>query len=183
MSTLAIMTADELLRLPANGARYELIRGELRTMSPAGGRHGAIASRLANSLGPFVEANRLGQTYAAETGFRLASNPDTVRAPDFAFLGAERAALVDEVEGFIPGAPDFAAEVLSPGDSFAAVEEKVSMWLSAGTAVVIVIDPAVRQVVVRRRSSTTTEVLGERDAVSVPELFPGWSMAVARLFG
>lgn len=181
MTALAIMTADELLRLPTNGARYELIQGELRTMSPAGGRHGAIASRLANSLGPFVEENDLGRTYAAETGFRLASDPDTVRAPDFAFLGHKRAAQVGDVEGFVPGAPDFAAEVLSPSDTYAAVEEKVNTWLSAGTAVVIVLDPAVRQVVARRQNSST-QVFGENDSLSVPELFPGWSMPVARLF-
>lgn len=182
MSALAFMTADELARLPGQGVRYELIRGELRVMSPAGGRHGAIASRLANSLGPFVETHRLGQTYAAETGFRLASNPDTVRAPDFAFLRTEHADRVGDVEGFIPSAPDFAAEVLSPRDSYAAVEEKVNAWLSAGTAVVLIVDPAAR-VVVARRQNDASQVFGERDTVTIPELFPGWSVPVARLLG
>lgn len=181
MTTLTGITADELFRLPANGARLELIQGELRSTSPAGGRHGAIASRLTVSLGGFVEANNLGRTYAAETGFRLARDPDTVRAPDLAFIRRERVAQLGDVEGFIPGAPDFAVEVLSPSDSYAAVEEKVAGWLAAGTAVVAVVDPAVRRVVARSRTGTTT-VFAERDSLTIPELFPGWSMPVTAMF-
>lgn len=104
-----------------------------------------------------------------------------MRAPDLAFLGRERAAQVGDVEGFIPGAPNLAAEVLSPNETSAAVEVKVNDWLLAGTAVVVIVDPAVRQVVVRRRNGTS-ELLGEHDSLVVPELFPGWTLAVASLF-
>jgi Uma2 family endonuclease len=98
-------------------------------------------------LAQYAEENRLGTVYAAETGFRLASDPDTVRAPDVAFVSQARVEAVGEVEGFWPEAPDLAVEVVSPGDSYSEVEEKVFAWLDAGTKMVVVINP-------RQRSAT-----------------------------
>jgi Uma2 family endonuclease len=73
------VTANELLHMPDDDFRYELVRGELRQMNPAGNVHGRIAVRVTWRLAQHVEENRLGTVYAAETGFRLASDPDTVR--------------------------------------------------------------------------------------------------------
>ena len=75
-----IMTADRLLAMPDDGKRYELVEGKLRMMSPAGGRHGRIALKLGRRIGDYVEQQNLGETFAAETGFLLQKNPDTVRA-------------------------------------------------------------------------------------------------------
>jgi hypothetical protein len=110
------VTADELFHMPDDGFRYELVQGELRRMNPAGNVHGRIAVRITWRLAQYVEENRLGTVYAAETGFRLASDPDTVRAPDVAFVSQARVEAVGEVEGFWPEAPDLAVEVVSPGD-------------------------------------------------------------------
>lgn len=85
-----LMTADELMRLPDDGQRYELVRGELRTMAPGGDEHGSIAGTFHSSLGPYVRAHNLGRTYVADTGYRLTTDPDTVRAPDVAFVRRER---------------------------------------------------------------------------------------------
>ena len=76
-----LTTADELLRHPGDGYRYELIEGELKRMAPAGNEHGMLALRLAAKLWNFVDAKGLGVAYAAETGFKISANPDTVRAP------------------------------------------------------------------------------------------------------
>lgn len=118
-------TADELLHMPDDGFRYELVRGELRRMTPADSQHGRIAVRITWRLARHVEENRLGNMYATETGFRIGTDPDTVRAPDVAFVSRERVEAVGEVEGFWPEAPQLAVEVISPGDSYADVEEKV----------------------------------------------------------
>jgi hypothetical protein len=75
------VTADELLHMPDDGFRYELVRGELRRTTPAGNVHGRVAAKFAWRLARLVEENRLGTVYAAETGFRLGTDPDTVRAP------------------------------------------------------------------------------------------------------
>jgi len=84
------VTADELLLMPYEGFRYVLVKGELRRMNTAGNVHGRIAASITWRLAQYVEENQLGTVYAAETGFRLSSDPDTVRAPDVAFLGQRR---------------------------------------------------------------------------------------------
>ncbi len=132
MKTSAV-TSDDLLRMPNDGHRYELLGGELRKMAPAGQKHGRIIINIATPLDQTVRANRLGVVYAAETGFQLTRNPDTVRAPDVAFVSSERLAKLGEVEGYWPGAPDLAVEVISSSDSYADVEDKVFDWLTAGT--------------------------------------------------
>jgi len=111
-------TADELLRLPDDGYRYELVRGELRKMSPAGSRHGVVAAAIIGSLAPFVREHSLGKVFTSETGFLIQRDPDTVRAPDCAFVQTER--FID-TPGYFPGAPDLAVEVISPGDSYSEV--------------------------------------------------------------
>src|SRR5688572_16805868 len=98
-------TAEELLRVPDDGFRYELVRGELRRMTPAGNVHGRVAMNAAWPLAQYVKAHDLGTVYAAETGFILARDPDTVRAPDAAFVSRARLEAVGEVEGYWPGAP------------------------------------------------------------------------------
>src|SRR5437868_5157352 len=91
VQTLGHMTAEDLLALPGgSGERYELIRGELHTMPPAGGEHGRVGARILGPLLTFVQDHDLGEVFAAETGFRIARNPDTLRAPDCAYLRAER---------------------------------------------------------------------------------------------
>ena len=131
-------------------------------MSPAGHAHGRVAARLTISLGLVVEQNSLGAVYAAETGFVLSRHPDTVRAPDVAFVRGERLASAP-AEGFFPGPPDLAVEVVSPTDTYSAVEEKVFGWLEAGCRAVVVLDPR-RQVasVYRSRQSILDPLRGRR---------------------
>ena len=141
MSTATQITAEQLLEMPEN--RWcELVEGELREMTPASWRHGAIVTRLATLLDRHVGEHRLGLVLTGEPGFLLASDPDTVRAPDVAFLRSERLAATPPREAFWPGAPDLAIEVLSPGDTVHEVREKASAWLDAGAAL---IDPIDRQ--------------------------------------
>jgi Uma2 family endonuclease len=176
------ITADELLRMPPDGFRYELVRGELRKMSPSGHKHGEVAVRFTWRLAQRVEPNGLGKVYAAETGFLLSSNPDTVRAPDVAFVSRKRIEEVGDVKGFWPGAPDLAVEVISPGDSYAEVEEKVFEWLDAGSRVVLVLNPQKRTVTLYRSRAEIT-LLTENDKLAVEDVVPGWLVEVKELFG
>src|SRR4051794_31198147 len=121
-----LMTAEELLRLPRDGNRYELVRGELRKMSPTGAEHSRIAGRFAASLGHYVLEQGLGEVFVTEPGFVLATNPDTVRSPDLAFVTAARLATAGQVRGFWTGAPDLALEVISPHDLYTEVDDKIA---------------------------------------------------------
>lgn len=174
-------TAEELLRLPDDGHRHELVKGELRSMAPAGGMHGVIAVRMTLSLGNHVRTHNLGEVFAAETGFRIATNPDTVRAPDVAFVSRARIEQIELPKGYWPGAPDLAIEVVSPSDSYEAVEEKVLDWLAAGTQMVVVLNPAKRTASVHRGAQA--QLLTEHDTLSGGDVVPGWSVPVRDLFG
>ena len=142
-----LITAEQLLRMPRTGRR-ELIAGEVREMTPAGHAHGRIAGRLHTLLGAHVEGRGLGTVYAAETGFLLAREPDTVRAPDVAFVVRDR--VIDDAPGYFPGPPDLAAEVVSPDERVQDVEEKARAWLDSGTRLVWVVWPNTRTVSVYR---------------------------------
>ena len=173
-------TADELLGLPRGMWRYELVAGTLRRMSPAAYRHGAIVARLASRLGPFVEQNGLGETCGAETGFLLHRNPDTVRAPDAAFISTDTLALVGPVTGFFPGAPDLAVEVRSPSDRDADLGSKIMGWLDAGSRAVLLIDPERERAAVYRPGNRMASFLRD-DIVELPDVLPGWSLTLAEI--
>jgi Uma2 family endonuclease len=180
-TTQQLVTAEDLLHIPDNGFRYELVRGELKKMAPAGHRHGRIAINVTTPLDQHVRAHNLGVVYAAETGFKLASNPDVVRAPDVAFIRRERVEEVGDVEGYWPGAPDLAVEVVSPSDTYADVQEKVFDWLEAGARMVIVVMPRRRSVTVYRALNDII-VLTENDSLDGGDAVPGWTMSIKDLF-
>jgi Uma2 family endonuclease len=181
MSTKTLMSAEELLALPDDHMRHELIEGELTTMTPAGYEHGRVAFRVAVLLGQFLAKNPIGDAFAAETGFWIGSDPDTVRAPDLAFVSRERVPEVRAARGFGRGAPDFAVEVISPDDSYAEVDLKVEQWLRAGSRLVWVVNPRTRKVVVHAPGVIVTRA--GSDLLDGGEVLPGFSCAVAELFG
>jgi Uma2 family endonuclease len=175
------ITAQELLLMPDNGMRRELIQGELREMPPSGHRHGQVAIKISWPLAQYVEEHGLGVVYAAETGFLLERDPDTVRAADAAFVVASRVAQVTNERGFFPGAPDLAIEVISPGDSYTEVEAKVEEWLTAGCRMVVVVNPRNRTVKVYRRL-TDIKVLTMDDTFDGDDVVPGFQLLINRLF-
>jgi Uma2 family endonuclease len=182
MSTTTVVTADELLALPMGmGKRYELVAGELRVMSPAGWRHGGVVGRLQTRLGSFIEGNNLGRVFGAETGFLLERDPDTVRAPDFAFIAREHLPNVEPSEAYWPGAPDLAVEVLSPGDTAGEISEKVEAWLAAGCAAIWVVDPKLKTVTIYR-SPTNVQIVAANEALLGDPVVPGFACAVSEIF-
>lgn len=174
-----IMTAEQLEQAGDLG-RCELLRGELVMMSPAGSRHGDVANNLAFHLTLHAKATGQGKVKAAETGFILERNPDTVRAPDVAFVRASRLHL-DTREGFFPGPPDLAVEVLSPGDGAGEVLEKVQQWLDAGCERVWIADPPRGTITVHRKDNPV-RVWREGETLVDESLLPGFSLPVSDVF-
>ena len=175
-----LITADELLRMPDDGNRRELVSGELREMTPAGHEHGRYTMRFSVPLGQHVDENNLGVVYAAETGFQLSTNPDTVRAPDVAFVARERAASVSAGPGYFR-APDLAVEVVSPSDTYAEVESKVEDWLRAGCRLVVVVNPR-NQTLKTYRALTDIAVLTVDDTLDAGDVVPGFRLPVRKVF-
>lgn len=171
----ALMTADELLQLPDDGWRHELVRGELRTMSPSGARHGRVAARIIASLTLHVDRHHLGAVYASEAGFRISRNPDSVRAPDAAYVRTER---VVDTPKFFEGAPDAAFEVVSPNDTYSEIEEKTLDWLRAGVRTVVIVDPRTRSARIHRSAGAATVA----DVIDIEDVIPGWRLPLAEIF-
>jgi Uma2 family endonuclease len=175
MTAVTSMTADELLQLPSDGWRYELVRGELRKLSHSGARHGRVAAEIVWSLIAQMKRQRTGAIYSSKTGFRISRQPDTVRAPDAAFVRSER---VIDSAGFFEGPPDAAFEVVSPGDTYTEIEEKTLQWLRAGVRVVVIVDPNTKTARVHRSNSATKV----EDVIEIDDVIPGWRLPLADLF-
>lgn len=174
------MTADDVLRISLPGKVVELVRGRLIVREPPSTRHGAVAASLAWLLGDFVRRHQLGVVFAQDTGFKITSDPDTVRAPDVAFVARERADRIP-ARGYAELSPDLLAEVLSPDDRPAEVLAKVADWLAAGTRLVWVVDPERREIRVYRQDGSLS-VLAPADALQGEGVLPGFSCDVGAVF-
>lgn len=182
LSLNSLMTAEQLEQLSQTGVRCELVAGELHTVSPAGFEHGFVAARILLLLGNHVRAKKLGKSFAAETGFLLSRDPDTVRAPDAAFVSNARLKdLPSNLKSYPPIAPDLVAEVVSPSDTFCEVEEKARYWIESGTSMVLVVDPSTQTLQVYQDEKHIT-VLREADNFDAGEVVPGWRFVVRELF-
>jgi Uma2 family endonuclease len=180
-SRTTAVTAQQLLQMADDGNRYEFVSGKLHMMSPAGGRHGRVAHNVGLVLGIHVRKEDLGVVFAAETGFLISRDPDTVRAPDVAFVSSARLTQLPEDTGYLELAPDLVGEVISPGDTFSEVEEKALGWLTAGTRMVLLVDPGTRTLHVYR-SADNIVVFNDRAEVDASDVVPGWHFAVNELF-
>jgi len=176
-----VMTAEELLQYRNEPYRQELIGGTLYEMEPPGALHGAVAAQIVARLAEHVRHHGLGRVFAAETGFHLRSDPDTVRAPDAAFVTRERIEAIGIPAGYWPGAPDLAVEVVSPSDRGPQVEAKALDWLAAGSRAVVVLDPSDRVATVYRPDAAAEIVAGSR-TLDLDHVVPGFAVPVADLF-
>ncbi len=182
MSTATqLLTAEDLWQLPDDGLRHELVKGELRTMPPAGFEHGVVGNRLSKVLSVHVDSHQLGMVATAETGFLITQNPDTVRGPDCAFVSKERVASLGVPKKYFPGPPDLAVEVVSPSDTVDGVEEKVEEWLSAGTRLVWVLHPRRRRVTVYRPDQKPV-ILTAEENLEGQDVICGFRVRVGDLF-
>lgn len=172
MAPSTLQTAEDLLRFREPGKTAELVRGVLVVQEPPGSAHGARAARLAGRVGAFVERHDLGEVFAQDTGFRIERDPDTVRAPDVAFVARDRLARIPE-EGYAELAPDWVAEILSSGDRPGEVLEKVGQWLGAGVRLVWVLDP-VRDDARVYRADGTVSVVDADGELEGEDVFPGF---------
>ena len=174
------MTADELLLMPRGyGKRYELIRGALVEKVPTGDAHGIVVAIITTVLSLFTGPKNYGGVRSGEPGYLLEIGPDTVRAPDVAWVAPGR--IPEGTQGFPNLAPDLAVEVKSPGNSYPEMGRKAEMWLSFGVRQVWVADPE-HTTVTRYAPDTDPVVFRENDIIDGEDLLPGFTAPVWSLF-
>ncbi len=175
------MTSEELLQLNLPNKRAELVRGILVVREPAGFRHGAVAVRMTLRISQFVEERQLGVVVAAETGFMLRRDPDTVRAPGIAFVSRSRCP-DPEFANFAELAPDLVVEILSPNDRPGDVLAKCADWLDAGSRLVWIVDPGRREGRVYRGDGSAAFIT-EAGSFDGEDVLPGFSCTLASFVG
>jgi Uma2 family endonuclease len=174
------ITAGELLAMPKDGNRHELIRGVLVPKMAPGDPHAVVVFRISTQIGIYSDTHNYGAGRTGEPGYRLDRDPDTVRAPDVAWFSPERMP-AEGTEGYPELAPDFVVEVKSPSNSNPEMAAKARMWLSYGSRMAVVADP---------RNSTLTVYLPNAEPVALSEndifdggdVMPGFSVEVWRFF-
>jgi Uma2 family endonuclease len=175
-----LWTTDDYLQLPEDGRRHELQAGILIAEPQAFPRHGQIQAELTGILRDFVKPRRLG-VVLTQVGFLLSRHPDTIRAPDVAFVRRDRFDANEATRTFFRGAPDLAIEILSPSNRPGEIHAKVADYLAAGSKLVWVIDPA-HDLVSAYRSLLAPRRLESSDLLSGEDVLPGFSISVAALF-
>lgn len=178
-SAARLISAEELLLSDIPNRSTELVRGVLVVREPPGSWHGRLAARVTFRLGQYVYPRRAGELFSQDTGFQIERDPDTVRAPDVAFVAAARMPQVGR-RGYAPIAPDLAVEILSPGDRPAEVLAKVADWLRAGTSLVWVIDPD-RALAHVHRADGTIAIVRDNEALDGEDVLPGFRCTLSEV--
>ena len=165
---------------PADGYRYELVRGQMVVQEPvAGYSHGHSQSTLIWRLGNWMEAFGEG-TILGPTGCIISDSPATVRGPDISVL-LKRRSSEGEPGNWIRGAPDVAIEILSPSNRPGEMREKISDYFAAGALRVWIVDPKTRTVTIHRANGSKT-IFRQGDRLEDPEVLPGFAVEVGELF-
>jgi Uma2 family endonuclease len=181
-TTTRLYTIDDIIRFEHEGRHYELLEGALIEMSPASWDHGVVAGNLFGFFWSYVREHRLGVVVAAETGFILHRDPETLLAPDVAFIQSERLPDSDDRGGpFSPIAPDLVVEVLSPSNRAGEVNAKILAYLQAGVRLVWVADPHAKTIIAYSPDEPV-RIYKQNDEISGNPVLPEFRVAVAEIF-
>jgi len=160
--------------------RLELLRGELIEMSPVNFRHSSIVIALIGEIRPFIKAHDLG-ALGTDVGFVLERDPDTLLAPDVAFIRKDRVPPDEDWDGFPAVIPDLVIEVVSPSDRAVDVYDKTRFYLEVGVKMALTVWPKRRTVTVERSDAPpTTLTIG--DIFDGGDVLPGFSLPILRIF-
>lgn len=168
-------------RLSATDRNYEVIRGELIEVPPAGFDHGDVALAVAAELRQFTRQSGIGRVAGAETGYILSEDPAVMLAPDASFVSTDRLPPREQRRRFLPLAPDLVVEVVSPNDSASYVQRKVVEYLKYGVRLIWIVDPTEQSVTVYDDVSGV-RFLGVDDELDGGDVLPGFNTAISAFF-
>jgi len=173
------ITGEELAMMEDIGP-CELVEGKIVPMVPTGDEHGGIEIALGALLYNFAETHQLGKVRVGEVGIYIRRNPDTVRAADILFISNERYAQKGE-SAYLDVAPDLVVEIISPGDVWSNVMQKLREYLAIGVRLVWIVDPPSRSVYAYRALTDVREFTADDDLPG-DDVLPGFSIKVAEIF-
>lgn len=166
----------EQMQVAYPGYRMELVDGSIIVMSPSGYESEEVGTEFARILGNWVRPRKLGRVVGSSAGFRL---PNTdLRAPDVSFVRADR--LKRSTEDYAELVPDLVVEVKSKTDSLEKLRTKIQEFISLGSQVGILINPKTKTLEVYRSSEKI--ILKDGDILTLPDLFPGWEVAISEIW-
>lgn len=185
MSTMAEpkvhVTPEDLLAMP-DGKHYELVDGDIRERDVSA-LSSIVTARLTSRLDQFCEAHQLGWIIGSECGYRcFPQEPNKLWRADVSFVRLDRLPEAQLSEGYLRLAPDLAAEVISPNDLAADLEQKITDYLAAGVRLVWILSPGQRTVRVHRGESPMVSLLREDDDLDGEDVLPGFRCRVGELF-
>jgi Uma2 family endonuclease len=179
--TKKIWTDAEFMALPDDGHHYEIVNGELIDMGNSGALHGYICSNLMILLGGYVQQQKLGAMFDSSTAFRMKNG--NRRSPDISFFAKARLQGITTLpSGYLEGAPDLAVEVLSPGNTFEEIADKLEEYFQNGTRLAWVINPMQTYVMVYHSAPEPEKLLRSIDSLEGEDIIPGFTLPVADLF-
>jgi Uma2 family endonuclease len=179
MVTTRLYAIEDLWELSSGDTNYELIEGELFEVSPVKRGHGIAQLTIGSRILSFVKVHKLG-IVGTEVGFIFQRKPDTVLAPDVAFVSAERLGPEGKYWSDVP--PDLAVEIVSRSNTRAEIDRKVRIYLASGVRAVWVVRPAARAITIHR-PGTPAQTLTENDTLDGGEILPGFALPLSDLFG
>ena len=180
-TTKTLLTADDFLAMPDDGKNYELVKGELVEMPSPGFMHEYVTFRFAMLFGVFVDQHDLGFVIGG-AGIYIEQDPDTVRAPDCAFVSHQRVTMPLPNRGYVAGLiPDLVVEVVSPDYPFAGAQARARMWLDAGVRLALLAYIGAREIATYRDDGATQR-FGMGDEFNCEPVLPGFTCPVSDVF-
>lgn len=178
-TTASAWTEEELMSLPKDGFKRELIEGEL-IMSPAGFDHERIGARLLSRMMIHADAHALGVVCGSSLGCWMAN--EDLLCPDVSFISRSRLASTRLApRKFFRGAPDLVVEIMSPFDTIGKVRKKMEDYFTSGARLAWVLNPGEKTVVVYR-SPSADRLLRATDTLDSEDVLPGFRLPLAELF-
>ncbi len=181
VTTPILMTAAEYARRSDPGHPEELVRGRIMPMPQPNRRHGQICAQTVYLLRRYLDDHDLGHVLSNDAGVITEHDPDTVRGADVAFYSYARFPKGPLPGNYGPEVPDFVVEVRSPSERWPKIIAKAAEYLNAGVTTVLVLDDESRTAILFF-SDRPTLTLRSDEELRVPEILPGFAVALSRFF-
>lgn len=173
------LSIEEFLVRYADVPNAELVKGVVKEQPMTTPRHGKLCMMIGALIYNHVQAHDLGHVMSNDS--RVQTGPESVRGGDVIYFSYERLPKGEVPEGLLSVAPDLVVEVRSPSDRWTVLFTRVGEYLAAGVRVVVILDPASASASVYR-DDELQQIFHNSDPLTLPDVLPGFSVPVNRLF-